>query len=56
MKTGEDGWVCATSKEKTDDVNNIKWNESAFDSVFICRTVIITSKQVVAPKGFELIL
>lgn len=54
MKTGEDGWVCATSKEKTDDVNNIKWNESAFDSALYMPYGNYYAKQVVAPKGFEL--
>lgn len=54
MKTGEDGWVCATSKEKTNDVNNIKWNESAFDSALYMPYGNYYAKQVVAPKGFEL--
>lgn len=53
MKTDKDGWVCATSTTYEENLNDIQWNESDYDSALYLPYGDYYAKQIVAPNGFD---
>ena len=53
MKTGKDGWVCATSTDKRDSIDEIEWNVSDYDSALYLPYGSYYAIQIESSEGFK---